>query len=257
MSWNTALQNIAQKLCDSVFELNPMARPKTFDKKVVQLVAHRGGYGPGLMENTKEAFMMAKEAGVWGLEMDVRWSKDFVPFVHHDATISKTSKGSYPPFANLNWQEISNIAPQICRLSEVIQLVKDACHLMIEVKEPLVGEREESLCATLKTLEPRRDFHLLTLLPEYLTSSQLPRDCYVFVTELNFKKGSDFVLENRWGGVAGHYLLLNDSLRQKHHEQGQKVGVGFVNGINNVYRQVSKQADWIFTDRAISLQQQL
>lgn len=256
MPLNSAL-HFAQKICDSIFEMKAPDNGEALDKKSVRIVAHRGGYGPGPLENTIEAFLMAKQAGVWGIELDVRWSKDLIPFIHHDAAVSAQSLGPQPTLSSLNWHDIAQKYPQICTLSAVAAALKGTCHLMIEVKEHLSAEREESFKAALSHLDPIADYHILTLDPSLLALSQYPRESFVFVSELNFKFGSKFVLENRWGGVAGHYLLFNDGLRQKHHHAGQLVGVGFVNGINNLYRQVQGQADWIFSDCAISLQQQL
>ena len=54
------------------------------------IVAHRGdsSHAP---ENTMAAFRTAIEAGIEGVEFDVRLSKDGVPVVIHDATLARTT----------------------------------------------------------------------------------------------------------------------------------------------------------------------
>lgn len=58
----------------------------------MKIIAHRGasGYSP---ENTIESFQMALDQGVDGIELDVRFTKDRVLVVCHDATIRRTSDG--------------------------------------------------------------------------------------------------------------------------------------------------------------------
>lgn len=58
----------------------------------MKIIAHRGasGYSP---ENTLASFQMALDQGVDGIELDVRFTKDRVLVVCHDATIRRTSNG--------------------------------------------------------------------------------------------------------------------------------------------------------------------
>ncbi len=54
------------------------------------LFAHRGGSGIA-PENTMHAFDAAIALGVDGLELDVRFSRDGVVVVHHDASLARTT----------------------------------------------------------------------------------------------------------------------------------------------------------------------
>lgn len=54
------------------------------------LFAHRGGAGLA-PENTVAAFDRAAALGVDGIELDVRFSRDGVVVVHHDAVLSRTT----------------------------------------------------------------------------------------------------------------------------------------------------------------------
>ncbi len=62
------------------------------------LIAHRGGGGVGKnpyeLENSWPAFEKSVNLGVKVLETDVRWTKDGVPILMHDANLSRTTNGS-------------------------------------------------------------------------------------------------------------------------------------------------------------------
>ncbi|MFN2316193.1 MAG: glycerophosphodiester phosphodiesterase [Gemmatimonadales bacterium] len=61
--------------------LDPGARP---------VIAHRGASGLR-PENTIAAFLLARELGADGIELDVRLSADGVVMVHHDPTLDRTT----------------------------------------------------------------------------------------------------------------------------------------------------------------------
>lgn len=58
------------------------------------MVGHRGGAGQ-YAENTMRAFDAGAAAGSW-LESDVRFTKDDVPVMLHDATVDRTTDGTGP-----------------------------------------------------------------------------------------------------------------------------------------------------------------
>ena len=59
---------------------------------------------------------------------------------------------------------------------------------------------------------------------------------------------------NGWGGLAGHYLLATDGLVNRHHRLGQAVGTGFADSRRCLYREVAREVDWIFSNRAARMQ---
>jgi glycerophosphoryl diester phosphodiesterase len=65
---------------------------------IPQLIAHRGGGGVGSdpykLENSWPAFENSVNLGVKVLETDVRWTKDGVPILMHDADLSRTTTGT-------------------------------------------------------------------------------------------------------------------------------------------------------------------
>lgn len=244
------------RLIDLAAEVIPQNRETSLES--LKIIGHRGATGPGSNENLLASFAACKTSGIWGVEMDVRWTKDGVPVVLHDDSPERIFGNRLGAVAQVEFSRLRAQLKQLPTFAELVELIGKDCHLMIEVKEPLTEPRERSLLQALSGLKPERNYHLLTLHPEYLASAtQIPRRAFVYVTELHPLKASKFVLERGWGGIAGHYFLLHPTLRARHHAAGQLVGVGFVNGINNLYRQIRLKADWIFSDRAVQLHHQI
>jgi glycerophosphoryl diester phosphodiesterase len=106
------------------------------------IYAHRGA-SQTHSENTLEAFAEAVRLGVAGVELDLHATQDGVPVVIHDASLARTAgiDANVPetPFGRLR-----EVALSVPRFSEVLDMVGDALHFDLEVKqkgiEPLVLE---------------------------------------------------------------------------------------------------------------------
>jgi glycerophosphoryl diester phosphodiesterase len=254
MSFTNRLIHWAEKSSDVIVDLWPAPTISDDQLRQAKIVAHRGFRGPGAKENTCSSLGECHTHGVWGVEFDVRWTMDDVPILLHDPSTARVFGGLALWPEKMRAQDLF----QRCEVASLAQVVKDLggrCHLMIELKVPLTAAREETLALVLQSLTPVIDYHLLTLNPDFLMNlKRFPRDCFVFVTELDIASASVFVTQHRWGGIAGHYLMLTERLIQSHHEAGQKVGVGFVASPNNLCRQLGRGVDWVFSNHAPALQ---
>ena len=101
--------------------------------------AHRGLHNAerGIAENSLEAFESACENG-FGIELDVRLSKDGTPFVFHDATL-KRAAGIKKLISSLTDREIGDIRifgtqARIPTLAEVLERIADRVPLLVELK---------------------------------------------------------------------------------------------------------------------------
>jgi glycerophosphoryl diester phosphodiesterase len=74
------------------------------------------------------------------------------------------------------------------------------------------------------------------------------------VAELNVTRLSEAAIAMELGGLTGHYLLLGDSLKQRHELHGQRVGTGFPNSRNSLFRELHREVEWIFSNDAVKLQ---
>lgn len=118
--------------------------------------AHRGLHGPGVSENGMRAFDAAISAG-FGIECDVRLSRDGQAIVHHDATLRRMS-GLDDSIADRDaeWLERQYLADgsTLPRLAALLDRCRNGTPLLIEIK--VVGRVVAPLCAAVaRDLEER------------------------------------------------------------------------------------------------------
>ena len=104
----------------------------------VEVVAHRGANREA-PENTLEAFQRAIEIGVQGIELDIQFTRDRVPVVHHDPSLPATGQQPSGPISSLSLEEVKATGP-IPTVDEVLELVNARCRLYIELKAPAAVE---------------------------------------------------------------------------------------------------------------------
>jgi glycerophosphoryl diester phosphodiesterase len=107
------------------------------------LVAHRGASGTA-PENTMAAFRQAVAQGAAMIELDVRWSSDLVPVVHHDRTVTRTTNGrghvwrtTAADLRNLDagsWFDRRYCRERIPTLAHVLQHLPPRVGLNVEIK---------------------------------------------------------------------------------------------------------------------------
>ena len=246
----SSLSGYIQKLVELALNCLPCPSVDMAKLHLPKVIAHRGYHDETTVENTMEAFEKAFVCGCWGIEFDVRWTRDGEPIVFHDLTLSRLIPNLHKKVSDLTWSELQKIGPMIPHLQDVITRWGKRLHLMIEVKEVFSSSKQKNkFSEILSSLTPQEDFHILALKPQLFESIDfLPTDCFLSVSELNAKFWSNYTAEHKLAGLTGHYLLVNDQILKKHHSQGQKVGTGFVNSKKVFYRECSRGVDFLFTD---------
>lgn len=227
----------------------------------VQLVAHRGAYTlPGVIENTRAAFDPCLAAGVWGIELDIRFSRDGEPVVHHDPSCGRTFGRPDIAIASTDYQDLKQLIPDLLHLTEVVERYGGRMHLMLEIKEN-PGQRSgcsRTLRHLLESLVPEQDYHLLSLVPEDLEAFRdLPDAALVDVAWRNVGDIIDSNQKLCHGAVGGSFALLGNARLRRLRENGRKVGTGFVNTRAALCRELNRGVDWIFSDKALVLQSML
>ncbi|MFW6054699.1 MAG: glycerophosphodiester phosphodiesterase [Thermodesulfobacteriota bacterium] len=252
------VKNLLMKSADSYQSLRPQSRPCLERLRSCRLVSHRGEHdGTLILENTLPAFEQAAAARVWGIELDVTWTRDLQPVVHHDSSLTRVF-GRNEKIDRLSLAELKAICPFIPTLREVLERFGRRIHLMIELKAGsyTCPERQNAvLQESLSGLRPGSDYHLLSLNPALfeLIPWVAPRT-WVFVAEFNIKAASRLALEKNFKGIAGHYALLSNKYRDRHHGRGQLVGSAYPDSKNCLFREINRGMDWIFSNRAGKLQ---
>jgi len=252
------LQRLILGLLDFVCMLVPRRRPPRQAMAECRIISHRGEHdNRRVRENTLAAFTPAAEAGCWGLEFDVRWTRDLEPVVIHDADAERVF-GIDLVVAEISLAELRQRIPEVPTLAEMVERFGGRQHLMIELKHDRIGSaaaRAGRLREILAPLEPVEDYHFLALHPESfeLTDFAGKRAC-VPVAEFNLGELSRRALRQEYGGVCAHYLLLGRGVIERHHHRGQLLGSGFASSRNCLFREVNRGVDWIFSNHALKME---
>lgn len=252
------LSAIANHLANRVWAMAPGAR-SSLRGRDVRLVAHRGAHGPGgATENTLAAFQLCAGIGAWAVETDIHLTRDGEPVIHHDPDCGRLFGRPDLVIAATDFATLRAAVPDIPHLEEVIERFAGNLHLMLEVKESwrLRPEYPARVSAALKSLEPERDYHLLSLEPDYLEGFRdIPKSAFVDVAWMNAGAIIRQNLALGHGGVAGSFALLGSRRLAQLRAAGRGVGTGFVENGGALRREVHRGADWIFTDHVVAMQE--
>jgi len=241
------IENLFHLSLDTLYSLIP--RPKV-NLKDCKIIAHRGAHdNKVILENTIEAFDKAAELGLFGIEFDVRWTKDNIPIIYHDPCL-KRLYGQEVVINQTLFSELRNSFPAIPSLEEVILRYRGKLHFMIEIKEAKSNSLKEILCS----LAPIKDYHILSLKKDnFRVLNSLEPSCFLPVAELNVDEWVPLVVENQWAGLLGHYFLMNSKYLNLLKGKNKIVGTGFIGSRNCLYREFGRGVDFIFTNTAEKL----
>lgn len=258
MSINLWLEERFQEVVDLFCEKIPQSFPDIEKLRQCKIISHRGEHDNTMVfENTIPAFDRVSAVGVWGIEFDIRWTRDLKPVVFHDRNLQRVFK-SDTEINKVTLTELKTHCNLIPTLSEVIQKYGKKMHFMVEIKKEAYPDPEYQnnvLRDIFQHLTPRVDFHFVTLKPEmFVFINFVPSSTFVTSARLNVKQLSDMALMMNYGGIAGHYLLISDGLLKKHHTRNQRVGTGYIGSGNCLFRELNRGVDWIFSNHAVKLQ---
>ncbi len=137
-----AVALILTALLISLYTIIPGKNRSEMEKFKSVKFAHRGLHGSGAAENSMTAFARAKEAG-FGIELDVRLSKDGELVVFHDDNLSRVvgKEGKVIDFTadELAGFSLDGTGDGVPLFRDVLSLIDGAVPLLIEIKND-VGE---------------------------------------------------------------------------------------------------------------------
>ncbi len=236
----------------------PREAPSNERLRSCKLIAHRGVHDSAVLENSLNAFDRALSLGIWGIELDIRWTRDMAPVVIHDPDCNRVHARDIV-IAETLLDELKESLPEIPTLEQVILRYGRKLHLMAEIKNDALKDpkRQNGILAELFSgLTPGRDFHLISLNPKNFDCLTFaPRSCLLPIARHNAGRLSRLAIEKAYGGLTGHFVLIDKKTIRHHHDRGQKIGTGFVNSRNALFREISRGVDWIFSDCADKIQQ--
>ena len=251
------LECAAQWLADRLYAAWPRPRPSRERLLACKIIAHRGEHdNRGVRENTLAAFDAARAGGVWGIEFDLRWTRDYQPVVIHDPDARRVF-GIDLTVAEVDFAELRRQLPEVPTLAEVIDRYGRELHLMMELKRdslPDVARKRTTLQSLFAPLAEVDDYHVLALAPELFEPMDFagPRAC-IAVAEFNVAEVSAQTLQRDYAGIGGQNLLLGNPLVRRHAARGQSVGTGFVASRYCLYRELNRGIEWIYSNHACRL----
>lgn len=254
-----------QKIVDNLYACIPRTKPELAKFQRCKIIAHRGVCNqPGVMENTFPAFDAALQAGVYGIEFDIRWTKDLQPVVFHDGDLRRLLNS--PLKVNeLNLAELQAQFPLIPTVEQVVTRYGKRLHLMVELKAEFypdpsyqrerLSQQNEILSAIFTPLKPQQDFHFMTFVPSAIEQLPfIPKAAWLLIAEFNVNELFKRIVADKAGGLTGHYLLVTQQILIRCQQAGISVGTGQIDSKNTFYRELNRGIEWIFSNRADRLQ---
>ncbi len=252
------VERLFHHLVDGVCRRWPRSSPPAHLLRSCRIISHRGEHdNASRFENTLAAFDAAVSAAVWGIELDLRWTRDRIPVVFHDPDTRRLFHEN-SSIGHMALATIKKKFPLIPTLSEVIDRYAGRVHLMIEIKAepyPAPAIQSRRMRKLLGGLSPGTHFHMMGLHPDLFGHfGFLPANAFVPIARIRMDRCSRMASAAGWGGIAGHYLLATNRMIARHHGHGQRVGTGFADSRRCLFREVARGVDWIFSNRAARMQ---
>lgn len=252
------LENRFQALLDAFYSLWPQSFPAEERLRNCKLVSHRGECdNQNVFENTLAAFDQAKAASVWGIECDLRWTKDLQPVIIHDSDLIRVF-GLNVKICEVTLSELKSTCSLVPSLGEVVQRYGKRLHLMLEIKKEVYPDPEyqnQVLADAVSSLKPVQDFHIISMSPQMLNLIDfVDPSAFIAVARFNILKSSKLVMQKKYAGLAGHYFFLTKATLRKHHDNQQKLGTGYIGSKKCLFRELNRGIEWLFSNKAAGLQ---
>ncbi len=236
----------------------PQPPPHKDRLKHCTIISHRGEHdNKDIFENTLSAFDQARDAGVGGIEFDIRWTKDLHPVVFHDTHLQRVF-GSEVELNQVTLDALKTHCRLIPSLEEVIQKYGKILHLMVEIKKEVYPDPSYQIMVLkdlFQGLSPQKDFHFISLHPEmFQLIDFVPTSAFLPSARFNIRALSKLAIDKDYGGIAGHYFILTNRILRKHRMNGQDIGTGYICSKYCLIRELNRGVKWIFSNNAVELQ---
>lgn len=265
--WGTRLSIVIFTLL-VIFNISTVYQIVGADRSPIELlnrssvIAHRGA-STYIPENTLLAMEAAMSQGADAVEIDVRMSKDGIPFLFHDTTVNRTTNLTTGKFIeDLTFEEIRQLDAgswfhpnfaglQIPSLVEVLELVYGKVDLYLEIKgrNPGIEERVMDLLidydmidsTTLMSFSRDQLRRVKELEPIIQTMLLVP----VFFGSLNDVLALDYIDSY---GLRFDMMKANPEYITMIHNKGKRVYGWTINRRADIKQAVAYDVDGIITD---------
>jgi glycerophosphoryl diester phosphodiesterase len=232
------------------------------EKRWPKFQVHRGLWKVGHIENSLEALVAAKQHGAEMVEFDIRFTKDQVPVLHHDADLFRIY-GISKDISTCSWQELREIC-EITSLEEVLLSDQVPHFLNIEFKstEVLSIKNDLALANLLARHSEKKEivvssFNPFVLQRLKLLLPQLP--LALLVTEKDEPSNYQFLQKMWLRDFCGASMLnldqqmISQPLLKDLKNKGFIVNAWTVNDESSAIRLLDWGVDSIITDQFLEL----
>ena len=236
----------------------PACASREPEKSGPRFVAHRG-YSHSYVANTKEAFLAATQMDFYGIETDVRKTKDGYYVCNHDATV-EYADGTAPllisdhTLAELLTHPLKNDVTSedayLCTFETYLRVCKEGGKVaVIELKDYFVRDDLQKLLAIVDT-EYDRD-HVSFISFSYTPLTQIKKmSRFVDVQYLSQTENDSRFEDCLRDGISidVKQTILTEELVQAFHDAGLTVNVWTVNEVTDLQSVYRLGVDYITTD---------
>lgn len=243
---------------EAVYRRRRGPRPTPRQLLECRVISHRGERDDRtVFENTVAAFEPLRGSGVFGIEFDVRWTKDQVPVVFHDPDLRRLF-GDAARLDALTWDQLHRRRPEIPDLHGFVRRYVDEFHLMVELKADTHGDpatQNRRLGEALAPALERARVHVLSLHPPLLDRlPAIPPARTLGVARLNAEAISREALARGRAGMACHFAALRARHITRHRGAAQIVGTGFPASGEVLFHEAARGVTHVFTNHALRLE---
>lgn len=229
----------------------------------LHIIGHRGARGEA-PENTLCSFLRASQAGVQGIELDVRMSRDGVLFTFHDKTLQRTTQGKGKlhllPSETLRSQDARYGLPHwphatpIPTLEEVLTQCPAHLHYQLEVKGFMQPRYLRTLVQQLNRLIQQLNMeHRVVVTSEDVRVLRYMRRQnatialgYVCQYRHRLPLRLSHYLDCKW--LIANHRIVDHTLMKKAQQLGIKVSCWTVNNLDEAERLAQLQVHSLITD---------
>lgn len=229
-----------------------------------RLMAHRAG-GTVAPENTLAGIRLGASLGFRAVEIDVRFSRDGVPVLQHDAALDRNTNAK-GPLAEKDWAELASVdagiwrgeayrGEPLARLADAAALLK-SLHVVphVEIKRVPGRERECGERVADEVAQHWRGAHEVPLLISFSTAA------LEGALERQPGLGRGYIVEEPWDGDLGplerldaaslhlEHVLVTPELVSRLHDRGRRLVAWTVNEPARAEELLAWGVDGIVTD---------
>ena len=211
-------------------------------------IAHRGH---GFYENTAESFENSKN--YYGIECDIRITKDEKFIINHDPTVKFDDESVYEiensTYAELTAKTLGG-GYKLCSFENYLQICKRLDkQAIIEIKPPLTDNQIGLMLSIIDEYYTQEKSIVISFNKgNLLKLKQVSKMELMYLFDVGKESNINFCIENKINPSMYFALIRKDDV-QKIHDNGLKIGAWTVNNIFANIRMKKLKLDFITSDK--------